>query len=36
MLALCAGAKLIAVVIVHVLVPNIDRDRERMIAAEAA
>lgn len=36
MLALCAGAKVVAVVIVHLLVPNIDRTRERMIAAEAA
>ena len=35
MLALCAGAKVIAVVVVHLLVPNIDRSRERMIAAEA-
>jgi ACS family hexuronate transporter-like MFS transporter len=36
MLALCAFAKLVAVIMVHVLVPSIDRDRERMLAAEAA
>ncbi len=36
MLALCAFAKLAAVIIVHLLVPNIDRDRERMIASETA
>jgi ACS family hexuronate transporter-like MFS transporter len=36
MLALCAGAKVAAVVVVHLLVPNVDRTRERMIAAEAA
>jgi len=36
MLALCAFAKLAAVIIVHTLVPNIDRERDRMIAAEAA
>jgi ACS family hexuronate transporter-like MFS transporter len=35
MLALCAGAKVVAVIVVHLLVPNIDRTRERMIAAEA-
>lgn len=35
MLALCAGAKVVAVVIVHLLVPNVDRAREDMIAAEA-
>jgi MFS transporter, ACS family, hexuronate transporter len=36
MLALCAFAKIVAVVVVHVLIPNIDRDRDRMIASEAA
>jgi ACS family hexuronate transporter-like MFS transporter len=36
MLALCAFAKIVAVIVVHVLVPNIDRNRERMIASEAA
>ncbi|MBI1338807.1 MFS transporter [bacterium] len=36
MLALCAGAKIIAWWVVHVLVPNIDRTREAMLAAEAA
>jgi ACS family hexuronate transporter-like MFS transporter len=36
MLALCAFAKIVAVIVVHVLVPNIDRDRKRMIASEAA
>jgi ACS family hexuronate transporter-like MFS transporter len=36
MLALCAFAKLAAVIVVHLLVPDIDRSRERMIAAEAA
>ncbi len=36
MLALCAFAKIVAVIVVHVLVPSIDRDRARMIAAEAA
>lgn len=35
MLALCAFAKIVAVVIVHLLVPNIDRDRQKMIASEA-
>ena len=35
MLAICAGAKVAAAVVVHLLVPNIDRDRQRMIAAEA-
>ncbi len=29
-------AKIIAVIVVHVLVPNVDRSRERMIAGEAA
>ena len=32
MLALCAGAKFLAVFIVHVLIPNIDRTREKMLA----
>ncbi|MDP3738587.1 MAG: MFS transporter [Hyphomonadaceae bacterium] len=36
MLALCAGAKIVAVIVVHVLVPNIDRRRDAMVAAEAA
>lgn len=36
MLALCAGAKIIGVIVVHLLVPNVDRARERMIAAEVA
>jgi ACS family hexuronate transporter-like MFS transporter len=36
MLALCAGAKIVAVIVVHVLVPNIDASRDGMIAAEAA
>lgn len=36
MLALCAFAKIVAVVVVHLLVPNIDRRRDAMIAAEAA
>lgn len=36
MLALCAFAKIVAVIVVHVLVPDIDRDRDRMIASEAA
>ncbi len=36
MLAMCAFAKIIAVVLVHVIVPNIDRAREKMLAAEAA
>jgi len=36
MLALCAFAKIVAVIVVHLLVPNVDRDRERMIAGEAA
>ena len=36
MLALCAGAKIVAVFLVHLLVPNIDRRRDAMIAAEAA
>jgi ACS family hexuronate transporter-like MFS transporter len=35
MLALCAFAKLVAVVVVHMLVPDIDRERQLMIAAEA-
>jgi hypothetical protein len=35
MLAMCAFAKIVAVVVVHLLVPNVDRDRERMIAGEA-
>jgi len=34
MLALCAFAKLVAVIVVHVLVPNVDKSRERMTAAE--
>ncbi len=36
MLALCACAKFIAVIVVHGLVPDIDASRERMIAGEAA
>ena len=36
MLALCALAKFVAVIVVHVLVPNIDVLRSRMIAAEPA
>jgi ACS family hexuronate transporter-like MFS transporter len=36
MLAMCGFAKIIAVVVVHLLVPDIDRSRERMIAGEAA
>lgn len=32
MLAICAGAKIIALIVVHLLVPNIDRRREQMIA----
>jgi MFS transporter, ACS family, aldohexuronate transporter len=36
MLAMCGFAKIIAVIVVHVLVPNVDRSRERMIAGEAA
>ena len=36
MLALCAGAKVVAVIMVQLLVPNIDRTRERMLAGEAA
>jgi ACS family hexuronate transporter-like MFS transporter len=36
MLALCAGAKFLAVIVVHFLVPNIDASRERMIAGEVA
>lgn len=35
MLALCAFAKIVAVTVVHLLVPNIDRERQRMTAAEA-
>jgi hypothetical protein len=35
MLALCAFAKIVAVVVVHLLVPDIDRERQRMIASEA-
>jgi MFS transporter, ACS family, hexuronate transporter len=35
MLALCAFAKVVAVIVVHLLAPDIDRDRDRMIAAEA-
>jgi ACS family hexuronate transporter-like MFS transporter len=34
MLALCAFAKILAVIIVHLLTPDIDRERQRMIAAE--
>jgi hypothetical protein len=36
MLAMCAFAKIVAVIIVHLLAPNIDRTRERMIAGEPA
>jgi ACS family hexuronate transporter-like MFS transporter len=35
MLALCAFAKVVAVIVVHLLTPDIDRERQRMIAAEA-
>jgi hypothetical protein len=35
MLALCAFAKVVAVAVVHALTPDIDRERQRMIAAEA-
>jgi MFS transporter, ACS family, hexuronate transporter len=35
MLAICAGAKLVATIVVHLLVPDIDRLRGDMIAAEA-
>jgi ACS family hexuronate transporter-like MFS transporter len=36
MLALCAFAKIVAVIVVHLLVPDIDKRREEMIAAGAA
>ncbi len=35
MLVLCATAKFLAVFVVHVLVPNIDRTRDRMLAESA-
>jgi ACS family hexuronate transporter-like MFS transporter len=35
MLALCAFAKIVAVIVVHLLVPDVDASRDRMIAAEA-
>lgn len=35
MLGLCAFAKIVAVIVVHLLVPDIDRERQKMIAAEA-
>ncbi len=34
MLALCALAKFVAVLVVHVLVPNIDRTRKEMLASD--
>ena len=36
MLLLCAGGKVIALVVVHLLTPDIDRARNAMIAAEDA
>lgn len=35
MLAICAGAKIVAVIVVHALVPNIDRTRAAMVEGEA-
>jgi ACS family hexuronate transporter-like MFS transporter len=35
MLAVCALAKIVGVIAVHLCVPNVDRDREKMLAAEA-
>jgi ACS family hexuronate transporter-like MFS transporter len=35
MLVLCAFAKIVAVIVVHFLTPDVDRERQRMIAAEA-